>query len=100
MFLAIGKALKGASTGIFADPIRLTLESVVSALVVLLAHITQNPRTVDGPTDLGVAKPVLHILYQVIDFRKDSELTSIQHFCADLYLRTDLVVQQYNASKR
>ncbi|KAI1609057.1 hypothetical protein EDD37DRAFT_653213 [Exophiala viscosa] len=78
----------------------LTLESVVSSLVVLLAHITQSPGTVDAGADLGVAKPVLHTLYQLIDFRKDPELTNIQHLCADLYLRTDLVVQQYNAFKR
>ncbi|KAK4946041.1 hypothetical protein LTR10_014843 [Elasticomyces elasticus] len=78
----------------------LTLESVVSALVVLLAHITQNSRTVDATADFGVAKSVLHTVYQLVDFRKDPELTNLQHLCADMYLRTDLVVQQHNASKR
>lgn len=68
--------------------------------MVLLARISQNPQTVNATADFGLAKPVLHTLYQLIDFRKDPDLTSIQHLCADLYLRTDLIVQQHNASKR
>lgn len=58
-------------------------------MVVILTHVMLHPREKDARADMTLARPVLKMLYRLIDFRKDADLTSIQHLCADLYLRAD-----------
>ncbi|KAK5446524.1 hypothetical protein LTS15_009863 [Exophiala xenobiotica] len=75
----------------------LSLEALVSGVVVTLTHVMHNAQDANAKAELDIARPVLHMLYQVIDFKRDQDLTRIQHLCADLYLRTDQIIRQGGA---
>jgi hypothetical protein len=75
----------------------LSLEALASGVVVMLTHVMHNAKDVNAKAELDIARPVLHVLYQVIDFKRDQDLTRIQHLCADLYLRTDQMIRQGGA---
>jgi len=72
----------------------LTLEAIVSAVVVILTHVMFNPREQNANADMAVARPVLQMLYRLIDLRKDVELSGIQNLCADLYLRAESALRE------
>ncbi|KIW11441.1 hypothetical protein PV08_10741 [Exophiala spinifera] len=67
----------------------LSVEAVASAVVVTLMHIMHNPGNTDAQADLDIIRPVLHILYRLIEFRKDEDFSQLRYICADLYLRVD-----------
>ncbi|KAK6379093.1 hypothetical protein LTS17_006797 [Exophiala oligosperma] len=75
----------------------LSIEAVASAAVVTLMHIMHNAGNSDAQADLDIARPALHILYRLIDFRKDGDFSQLRYICADLYMRADSMVRQNNS---
>ena len=68
---------------------RLSLEAIVSALVVVLAHIISSPRHENSVSDLGVCRYMVHILQSLAKISKDDGLATLQNLCVELYLRAE-----------
>ncbi|KIW28054.1 hypothetical protein, variant 1 [Cladophialophora immunda] len=71
----------------------LSLETIVSALVVVLAHIIFNPLDESSVSDFGVSRHMLQILHRLSNISKDDGLVAIQNLCVDLYLRAERALQ-------
>ncbi|OAP65348.1 hypothetical protein AYL99_01320 [Fonsecaea erecta] len=71
----------------------LSLETIVSALVVVLAHIIFNPPHESSVSDFGVSRHMLQILHRLSNISKDDGLVAVQNLCVDLYLRAERVLQ-------
>jgi hypothetical protein len=74
--------------------------ALVSALVVILAHVPFDARYHNGQSDIIAARPVLQVLHQLGDYRSDDELTGIQSLCDDLYLRAESALQAQAVSRQ
>ena len=68
---------------------RLSLESIVSALVVLLANIIFNPSNESSKSDLDVSRHMLQILHKLSAMSRDDGLIAIQTLCVELCLKAD-----------
>ncbi|KIY03078.1 uncharacterized protein Z520_01545 [Fonsecaea multimorphosa CBS 102226] len=78
----------------------LSLETIVSALVVILAHIIFNPLDESSVSDFGVSRHMLQILHRLSNISKDDGLVAIQNLCVDLYLRAERALQGDKALRR
>lgn len=81
-------------------PFRLSLEAIVSALVVVLAQIIFNPREESSRSDLSISRHMVQILQKLSNISKDDGLIGAQGLCVDLYLRAEATLQGENSSRR
>ncbi|KAJ9611156.1 hypothetical protein H2200_004339 [Cladophialophora chaetospira] len=72
----------------------LSLETIVSALVVLLAHIIFNPNDDGSASDLSVSRHMLQILHKLSILSKDDGLIAIENLCVDLFQRAEPALQR------
>jgi hypothetical protein len=79
---------------------RLSLETIVSALVVVLAHIIFNPAEGSSVPDLGVSRHMLQILQELSNISKDDGLIAVQNLCVELYRRAERALQGENSMRR
>ncbi|ETI25160.1 hypothetical protein G647_04533 [Cladophialophora carrionii CBS 160.54] len=78
----------------------LSLETIVSALVVVLAHIIFNPTDESSVLDLGVGRHMLQILQELSNISKDDSLLAVQRLCVNLYRRAERTLQGENPIRR
>ena len=78
----------------------MSLETIVSAVVVVLAHIIFNPLDQSSAVDLGVSRHMVQILRKLSSISQDDGLVSIQNLCVDLYLRAERVLQGEKLARR
>ncbi|EXJ73597.1 uncharacterized protein A1O5_03359 [Cladophialophora psammophila CBS 110553] len=78
----------------------LSLETIVSALVVVLAHIIFNPLDESSVSDFSVSRYMLQILHRLSNISKDDGLVAVQNLCVDLYLRAERALQGEKSLRR
>jgi hypothetical protein len=79
---------------------RLSLETIISALVVILAHIFFEPGHESSPADLKLSQHVLRVLHQLSNISKDEGLLALQNLCASIFVRAERALQDEQQARR
>ncbi|KIX00875.1 uncharacterized protein Z518_09940 [Rhinocladiella mackenziei CBS 650.93] len=79
---------------------RLNLETIISSLAVVLAHIIFDARDESAEPDFDVARFVLQVLHRLCNLSTDDGLVAAQNACVDLYLRAEREVQKRGHFRR